>query len=73
MGKRAQRAGELPVGITMVDRKTSGRVPGNLDVVHSTGADMDGNQSAGRAGEAVSSRFGGRPMAGAPDAGKRQP
>lgn len=72
MGKRAQRAGELPVGITGVDQRTSGRVPGNLDVVQQPGHDMEANQSAGRAGEAVTSRYGGKPDGGSPQIGRKQ-
>ncbi len=72
MGKRAQRAGELQVGITRVDRRTSGRVPGNMDVVQQPGHDMENNQSASRAGEAVSGEWGGRPDSGSPQVGRRQ-
>ena len=72
MAKRADRAGELPVGISRVDGRTSGRVPGNLDVVQQPGHDMEANQSAGRAGEAVSGEWGGRPDAGSPQVGRRQ-
>ena len=72
MGKRAQRAGDLPVGISMVNGRTSGRVPGNMDVVQQPGHSMEDNQSAARAGEAVTSRWGGRPDAGSPQVGRKQ-
>jgi hypothetical protein len=71
--KRAQRAGELQVGITRVDKSTSGRVPGNLDVVQQPGHEMEANQSAARAGEAVASEWGGAPDSGSPQVGRRQP
>ena len=72
MARRVQRAGELPVSISRPNGRSSGRVPGNLDVVQQPGYEMEEDQSACRAGEAVSSVWGGRPMAGTPQVGRKQ-
>ncbi len=73
MARRVQRAGELPVAVTRPTGRSSGRVPGNMDVVQQPGHEMEDNQSACRAGEAVSSVYGGRPAADAPQVGRKQP
>lgn len=73
MARRVQRAGELPVTITRPTGRSSGRVPGNLDIVQQPGYQMEDNQSTCRAGEAVAGAFGGRPMAGTPQVGRKQP
>jgi hypothetical protein len=73
MPKRAQRAGVLPTGVSGVTARTSGRVPGNLDVVQQPGHEMEENQGAGQAGQAVASQWGGAPDAGSPQVGRRQP
>jgi hypothetical protein len=71
--KRTQRAGELSTGISRVDRRTSGRVPGNMDVVQQPGHGMEDNQSASRAGEAVAREWGGSPDSGSPQVGTQKP
>ncbi len=73
MARRAQRAGELAVGVVRSNARTSGRVPGNRDVVQQPGYEEEDNQSARRAGEAVAGQWGGSPMAGTPQVGRKQP
>lgn len=63
MPRREQRTPPLNTAIERPTATTSGMVPGNRDVVRSPGADMDDNQSACAAGEAVAGVWGGKPGA----------
>jgi hypothetical protein len=72
MARRAQRASELPATVTRPTATTSGRVPGDRDVVQQPGSGMEDNQSARRAGEAVASQWGGTPKSDSPQVGREQ-
>ncbi len=73
MGKREQRAGVLPTNITRVTGTVDPALPGNRDVVQQPGYEMEDNQCAGRAGEAVAGKWGGSPNPGSPQVGRKQP
>ena len=69
--KREQRAAPLGTAVSRPNARTSGDVPGNLDIVQQPGADMEDNTNARQAGEAVSSQWGGRPNSGSPQVGRK--